>query len=251
MLFDYGLTLVGFVRPGRAIARAHEEIARRLSAAGHRARGPAELRAAIHDRVEAEVAAHEAAGALDEVDIAVLERRAFAAIGLELDGQLLDDCSRLIQEAWLDGVRIYPDVVPVLTMLRARGLRCGLCSNAPYRPASMHAQLAHVGLDRLLDAAVFSSEVRWRKPAPQTFAAALAALGAQPRTTVFVGDRLREDVAGAQAAGMRAVLIDRGDASAAGGTVGVAHPDAVIRSLSELPGVLGLTPTLPDNGRRI
>ena len=150
VVFDYGLTLVGFSRPAEAIDRAQEEIARRIAASGHDAPSPRRLRDAVHDRVEAEVVANEESGSLDEVDVVALERRAFADIGLHLADELLDDCSRLVQEAWLEGVTLYDDVVPTLELLRDCGLRLGVCSNAAYRPASLRAQLVHLGLDRLL-----------------------------------------------------------------------------------------------------
>jgi putative hydrolase of the HAD superfamily len=100
----------------------------------------------------------------------------------------------------------------------------------------MREQLRHVGLLPLLDAAVFSSEVGWRKPSPQIFRAALAALGARPQTTVHVGDRLREDVDGAHAVGMRAVRLrehhDDPDPDR--------RADAVLDRLADLPRLLGL-----------
>jgi putative hydrolase of the HAD superfamily len=140
------------------------------------------------------------------------------------------------QEAWWEGIHVAPDAAPTLRTLRAGGLRLGICSNAPYRPASMREQLAHVGLLPLVDAAVFSGEVGWRKPAPQIFAAALRALGADARTTVHVGDRLREDVDGAHAAGMRAVRLrehhDDADLDE--------RADAVLDRLADLPPLLGL-----------
>ena len=248
VVFDYGLTLVGFSRPAEAIDRAQAEIARRIAAAGHDAPSPGRLREAVHDRVEAEVVANEESGSLDEVDIVALERRAFADIGLHLDDALLDDCSRLVQEAWLEGVTLYDDVVPTLELLRGRGLRLGVCSNAAYRPASLRAQLVHLGLDRLLDAAVFSSEVGRRKPATDIFTAALAALGADAATTVFVGDRVREDVGGSHEAGMRPVLIDR-NRSTAGRDVAGGVPHDVIHGLRELPPLLGLEIAIAYDGR--
>ena len=130
VLFDYGLTLVHFERPGEAIEAAQHAIARCIEAAGHPCPQAAVLRAAVHDRVEAEVAAHEASGALEEIDVAALEERAFSAIGLDLDAELRDRCSALAQEAWWSGVRLYSDAIGVLRALRGGGLRVGLCSNA-------------------------------------------------------------------------------------------------------------------------
>lgn len=239
VLFDYGLTLVHFERPGQAIEAAQESIADCIEAAGHSRPQAAVLRAAVHDRVEAEVATHEAGGALEEIDVAALEERAFADMGLELDAGLRERCSVLVQEAWWSGVRLYPEALGVLHSLRGAGLRIGLCSNAAWRSASMHDQLRHIGLQGVIDSAVFSSEVGWRKPSPRLFSAALQALGARAGHTVFVGDRMREDITGAAGAGMRTVLVARDELAAAGPRQG--GPDAVIRSLSELPTLL-----LPD-----
>ena len=100
----------------------------------------------------------------------------------------------------------------------------------------MREQLAHVGLLPMVDAAVFSGEVGWRKPSPQIFAAALQALGAHPATTVHVGDRIREDVDGAHAAGMRAIRLrehyDDPDPDS--------RADAVLDRLADLPALLGI-----------
>jgi putative hydrolase of the HAD superfamily len=237
VLFDYGMTLVSFERPVAAIEAAQEAIAVCIEAAGHPRPEPSLLRGAVHDRVEAEVSAHEAGGALEEIDVAGLEERAFADIGLNLDAELRDRCGVLAQEAWWHGVRLYPDALDTLRALRDGGLRVGLCSNASYRAASMHEQLHHLGLDTLVDSAVFSAEVGWRKPSPRLFTAALARLGTGAEHTVFVGDRLREDIVGAAQMGMRTVLVARGttDARAHRQSGG---PDAVIGSLSELPALL-------------
>jgi len=234
VLFDYGLTLVHFERPVRAIEEAQREVARCITEAGHPAPSAALLQVAVHDRVEAEVVAHERSGALEEIDVGALETRAFADVGLQLDPRLRDRCSALVQEAWWAGVALYAETVEVLRALRGGGLRLGICSNAPYRPASMHDQLAHLGLDGLVDAAVFSAEVGWRKPSPRVFTAALDAVGASAARTVFVGDREREDVAGAAAMGMHTILVRRDGREPRD----PAGPDAVIRSLSELPAMV-------------
>jgi len=174
-----------------------------------------------------------------EFDELGFQLRCARDIGLELDAGVRERCSVLAQEAWWSGVRLYPEALGVLHSLRGAGLRIGLCSNAAWRSASMHDQLRHIGLEGVIDSAVFSSEVGWRKPSPRLFGAALQALGARAEHTVFVGDRMREDIAGAAGAGMRTVLVARDELAAAGPRPG--GPDAVIRSLSELPTLL-----LPD-----
>lgn len=209
VLFDYGGTLITFQRPDRALEAAYTRIAAHLRARGLSPPAPGVLLRDVHDRVEHAYAAHQRSRRLEEIKLAEEARRAYADLGLEVDGALLDEVLRIEQEAWWQGVTVDPQAVPTLDVLRRRGLRVGLCSNAPYRVASMHAQLAHVGLDRHLDAVTFSGQVGWRKPSPLIFAAALDALRASAATTVMVGDSLSDDVEGAAAAGMRAIWLRR------------------------------------------
>src|SRR2546423_14465800 len=88
-----------------------------------------------------------------------------------------------------------------------RGIKRGICSNAPFPPEMMRRQLASNGLGAAVDAVVFSSEVGRRKPAPEMYQAALAAIGTGPARTLFVGDRVREDYEGPRSLGMRAVVL--------------------------------------------
>ena len=234
VVLDYGLTLVTYRRPDAELRAAYAAIAALLGERLELAAPDAGvLLETVHDRVDAWVAAHEAGEALDELDIAALHRRAYAALGLRVPHEVLDECQRLEQEAWLAGVHAAPDAGAVVGALHDRGLRVGLCSNAPYRPASMHAQLAHVGLAPLLDAAVFSSEIGWRKPSPRIFAAVLERLDADAAEAVMVGDRRVEDIGGARAVGMRTVRTrehaDDGEGPEA---------DAVVDRLADLPDVL-------------
>jgi HAD superfamily hydrolase (TIGR01509 family) len=230
LLFDYGLTLVSFTRPTEALLRAHEEIATRLRVAGV---GPvpsaATLLAEIHDRVEETVDRHQASGALTEIDAVAEERRAYAALGLRLSDELLDEVSGLAQRAWWEGVALPPATAATLGELRRRGLRLGLCSNAPYRSRSLRGQLAHLGLAGLLDSVTFSSEVGRRKPAPEIFTAALRALDAEAVRSAMVGDRRREDVQGARAAGLATIRVRQH-----GDDPGPDDADAVIDTLPDL-----------------
>jgi len=243
LLFDYGLTLVSFARPDEALLRAHEEVVRRLRAAGVvPVPSAATLLAEVHDRVENAVARHEAAADLREIDAVAEEQRAYAALGMRLSDVLLDDVATLVQRAWWEGVAVSPATRGTLGELRRRGLRLGICSNAPYRARSLHAQLEHVGLAGLFDSVTFSSEVGWRKPSPRIFAAALGSLGIEATRCAMVGDRRREDIAGAGAAGMATIRTreHRDDP-------GPGDADAVIDRLSDL---IELLFPLQDGGNR-
>lgn len=213
VLFDYGGTLVTFERPDAALEAAYERIEELLWSQGWTPPGATVLLREVHDRVEDAFAAHQRSGALEEINLVAVARQAYADLGLALDAGTLDETLRIEQEAWWEGVMVDPEAVPTIDGLRARGMHVGLCSNAPYRIPSMYAQLRHLGLADHLDSVTFSGQVGWRKPSPRIMAAAAAAAGAPPSEIVMVGDSVSDDVAGARAAGMRAVLLQRPGAS--------------------------------------
>jgi putative hydrolase of the HAD superfamily len=127
-------------------------------------------------------------------------------------------------EVW----RLYEDAEPTLRELRERGLRLGVVSNWDTR---LRRIAEGHGLDRLVDFLVISAEAGARKPDPRIFRAALERAGVAPAEALHVGDLADEDVEGARAAGLRAVLLDREGMAAAGGV-------PVIQSLAELPALL-------------
>jgi putative hydrolase of the HAD superfamily len=113
--------------------------------------------------------------------------------------------------------------VETLRTLKARGLKIALVSNYDGR---LHRVVAELGLSPFFAAVSVSSEVGWAKPSPRIYAAALGALGVGPGEALMVGDRPREDAAGATAAGLTAILYDpRGRAPGPGS----------IRDLRQLP----------------
>ncbi|MGN6132032.1 MAG: HAD family hydrolase, partial [Nocardioidaceae bacterium] len=87
----------------------------------------------------------------------------------------------------------------------------------------------------LIDGDIYTSEIPWTKPSPKAFGAALDAVGAtDPARCVYVGDRLFDDVFGAQQAGMRAIHVphSRIPAEQVGHTEG--EPDAVAERLAHV-----------------
>ena len=98
------------------------------------------------------------------------------------------------------------DRAVVFDALRSRGIRAGFVSNTLTSSVVMRRRLAEFELLSHAEVAVFSVEHRVRKPNPEIYRVALRALGIEPTEVVFVGDRVREDVRGPQALGMRAVL---------------------------------------------
>jgi HAD superfamily hydrolase (TIGR01509 family) len=135
--------------------------------------------------------------------------------------------------AWERTVAHDPGAEKVLQGCRERGWKTGLLSNTHW-PRDLHERwLAEAGLLELLDARVYTSDLAHMKPHPEAFGALLSALDVSAEHAVFVGDRARDDVAGAQGAGMRAVLLTGRPVE--GYDVG---PDAALPSLDGLLDVL-------------
>jgi putative hydrolase of the HAD superfamily len=118
----------------------------------------------------------------------------------------------------------YPDVPPGLEALRAAGHRLLVVSNWD---CSLPEWLGPAGLLEHVEAVVSSGEVGVAKPDAGIFERALEMAGAEPDEAVHVGDSLDNDVAGARAVGLRAILVRRDGAG----------PDGVetVSSLAELP----------------
>lgn len=146
----------------------------------------------------------------DPASLADLRRRCAEVMGRALrpaaDPAALD--AEQLTLALLESLRFQPyaDAPPALTALREKGSRLLVVSNWD---VSLPRVLEEVGLAQQLDAVLTSAGVGARKPAPTIFQAALRIAGVAPHEAIHVGDRIDEDVAGARAAGIQAVLLAR------------------------------------------
>jgi putative hydrolase of the HAD superfamily len=139
------------------------------------------------------------------------------------------------EEFWEPHTYIDPQVPQVLAGLRERGLRIGVLSNTLWSRQYHERVFERDGVLDLIDGAVYSSEITHVKPHPIAFEAAMAAVGQSvPGACVYVGDRLFEDVHGAQRAGMRAILVPHSDLPADQVIEVDVHPDAVAHELLDV-----------------
>ena len=225
VLFDYGRTLVTFAYPTEDLLEVLREFRPRIEAAlGVRA---PEAQTILHE-VLLPLEEYIESMSEDEVDYMDVYRDAWQRAGLRLPDGLLHEILDAEQRCWDRAVTVDADVVPTLSWLGDRGIKRGLCSNAPFPPEMMRRQVSSNGIADLVDAIVFSSEVGKRKPSFELYRAALDAIGTAPDRTLFVGDRVREDYEGPAALGLRAVIVTAHAAEP--------PPDGVpaIRSLAEL-----------------
>ena len=104
-----------------------------------------------------------------------------------------------------------PGAREALEQFHRSGLRMGVVSNSSFSQDVLRYELAKHGLADRLEFIVVSAEYSVRKPNVLLFETAAAKLGLACNDIWFVGDRLDTDVAGAQAAGMKAVWFQPGD----------------------------------------
>ena len=145
-------------------------------------------------------------------DIATLRERCFVDITRERGrdaavGRAVADAFATERDhsrvAFVDGART------VLTHLSEQGYNLGLVTNGP--PGAQQTKLDSLGVTDRFDAVVFAGHETPSKPHPRPFVHALDSLGAQAERTLFVGDSLTSDIAGARSVGMQTAWVAGGD----------------------------------------
>ncbi len=229
VLFDVGQTLVGPVDSygavyhrvlaglgveaqasalDRAIRDASAEIARRVPPGGDRFALYGDGESGFWRRFVCEVLERATGRVADDA----LAGRALGGLWEEF-GQ---------KSAW----RVFDDVVPTLRELRDAGIRLGVVSNWDSRLPRLLELLDLAGYFETLAVSHIEGV---EKPDPALFHRALERLGATPEQALHVGDMEIFDIAGARAAGIDAVLVDR---------EGLADGDrTVVRDLKEIPAI--------------
>jgi putative hydrolase of the HAD superfamily len=164
----------------------------------------------------------------EEIWIAFTER---IVRGMGGDAEAARRCAVDIERAWerSENFSLYEDALPVLDELRSHELKIGLVSNGA---RDLPEFVRHHGLE--VDAAVASRAHGKVKPDPTIFEAALSTLEVAAEEAVMVGDSLEDDVEGARALGIKAILVDREGR--------YADVEDRLTDLYGLPAALGLQP---------
>lgn len=165
--------------------------------------------------------------------------RAFGGPALDADGYA--EWNGLFEQAFAGAWAAHEDASDLIDRLLAAGITIGALSNAGTE--YQVRKLTRAGLIDRVPMLVGVDTLGFGKPDPRVFQEACARLGTAPARTAYVGDELDVDARAATAAGLCGVWLDRTGAGAAvhaGQLLAAGEGDRVIRSLSELPGALGL-----------
>ena len=158
-----------------------------------------------------------------------------SAMGMKLRDEQMDELIFLCIPTIRQFFEIDHDAVGVAQRLEAAGFKLGLVSNTLFPAAAIDDVLRAEGLLEPFPIRVYSSDVGYMKPHPRIYETALERIGVPANRTVFIGDRIDNDVRGPARVGMKTMLMIRNGHMPRGR----GKPDYVIRRLTEVAAALG------------
>jgi putative hydrolase of the HAD superfamily len=173
-----------------------------------------------------------ARNSLREVTYDLVLSRTLGLCGYSLNpaDKAVAEAADAFMECWMQAKTMEKSVPSILRTLKKK-YSLGVVSNLAYSPA-VRKTLERFGVANYFDAIVVSADVGWRKPSPKIFQKALKTMGISASETVYVGDELDHDVAGAQKVGMHTILFRRPSTNMAASNI---RPDVTINEWKELP----------------
>ena len=161
---------------------------------------------------------------------------AFTWLGWTVGANDVDACSRLFFREATARLAVYDDARALLSSLKFRGYRVGVLTNAIFPGHLFQPLINELGISGYIDSFVSSADLGVAKPNPGIYLHTLKSMGCEAHETLFVGDRVETDITGARAAGLRAVLIRRGQRPRdASGYLVIEHLSALNDLLGENP----------------
>ena len=129
------------------------------------------------------------------------QRTLFETLGITFS---VDD-AKLEQEFWSASMSWEPEdgIISVLDLLRDRGIRTCVLSNAAFSGIVLENELRKHDMLEYFEFVLSSCDYGFRKPNPYFFNVALARLNVAPANAWMVGDKVEYDVLGARKAGIR------------------------------------------------
>jgi putative hydrolase of the HAD superfamily len=152
-----------------------------------------------------------------------------AAFGVEVpDGAHLS-YEEAYAPAFRSAQRLFPDVPGLLAAAEGERLPVALLTNSAQAPTRVKLEALDL-VDRF-DVVVTTDTLGFGKPDPRVYLEACRLLGAEPDRVLCIGDSIEWDVLGAEAAGLRAVWLDREGR-------GTSEPVVAVRGLDEVTAAL-------------
>ncbi len=155
----------------------------------------------------------------------------------EIKVKISTEMFRELMDAWYQPfageLDIFEDTERTLTALKQRGLRLAAITNTAWSGELIEGDLKRFNIAHYFEKVFVSSDIGCRKPDPVVFERALRELGLDASECVFVGDRLIEDIQGAQQVRMMAILKGKNPKK-----VSAVIPDVEIINLYEIIEVL-------------
>jgi HAD superfamily hydrolase (TIGR01509 family) len=170
---------------------------------------------------------------LTEVPATDSIERAFTIAGLPAGRDTIARAETVFFEPEVRASRLYPGAVELLDALRAKGLHLGLISNATSHGLILDIT-AKLRIDAYFDPLVTSCGHGRVKPHPDIFAHVLQGWQVPAEAAVMVGDTMAADIAGANAVGMRSILVDIEPNPSNAAFNGPASPTARVEALAEI-----------------
>ncbi len=163
-------------------------------------------------------------------------RETLEALSLDFASIDLEEVHRLAGWDVIPGIKVFPAAISLLCTLRERGIKTGVLTNTHMPTWMRDPELRNLGLLEYLNVRLTAADAGRLKPHPEPFCLMLDRLGVGSDEAVFVGDRLHEDIVGAQSAGIRAIWIRRLGCH----LDGAVKPNAVVDRLDEIPDILDI-----------
>ena len=176
-------------------------------------------------RLQRESGGATSTGALDSI---------FISLGIDTKSAAHFGALSKYLDFWAPHTLADPQAAEVLGQLRSDGLAIGVLSNTLW-PRTHHQEVfERDNLANLIDESCYTSEMDVAKPHREAFMLIAAQLEVDPEQCVFVGDRIWDDVYGAQQVGMRAIWLPHSKVPSEHIPDGDAVPDAIANGLIEV-----------------
>jgi len=143
-----------------------------------------------------------------EIPLADFLQERLSDFGIHPSNGLIEEGMEVFYRALLEHRSLIPGSKEMLKELEEKGYLIGLISDVAWGLPSSYPlrDMEHYELVGYFDDMVFSTDVGLRKPNRKIFEIAMEHLGVVPEESVYVGNNLQADIAGALGAGMKAIL---------------------------------------------